>query len=94
MRNFPRNIPLLSHIQDLKDDPINELKKLHCHLRVEIDLARLHRIVKHLEGSFHRSNKDIEDPFTEELHTLLDTNILTADNLLKNMTGRGLPLTK
>ena len=61
---------------------------------MEIDIGRLHCIVKHLEGSFHRSNKDIEDPFTEELYTLLDTNILTADNLLRNITGRGLPLTK
>ena len=45
--------------------------------------------------TFHWENgQEIEDPFTEELRTLLDMNILTADNLLKNMTGRGLPLTK
>ena len=50
---------------------------------------------KHSEGSFHRiNNNNTEDPFTEEQHELLDRNIRAADNLLKNMTGRGLPLTK
>ena len=63
---------------------------------MEIDQGRLDCIDKHSEGSFHRINKKDkkEDPFTQELHQLLDTNIRTADSLLKNMTGRGLPLTK
>ena len=34
------------------------------------------------------------DPFTEELHKLLDQTILTADRLLRNKTGRGLPVEK
>ena len=88
--------PLVScNIQDLKEDPIEELKNLLIHLEVEIDQGRLDCIDKHREGSFHRINKNnTEDPFTQELHQLLDTNIRTADSLLKNMTGRGLPLTK
>ena len=82
-------------VQDLKEDPIEELKKLLGHLRVEIDQGRLDCIDKHSEGSFHRINKNnTEDPFTPELHQLLDTNIRTADSLLKNRTGRGLPLKK
>ena len=61
------------------------------HLEVEIDPGRLDCIDKHSEGSFHRINKNnTEDPFTQELHQLLDTNILNADSLLKNLTGRGL----
>ena len=89
-------LPLVScDVQDLKEDPIEELKKLLIHLEVEIDQGRLDCIDKHSEGSFHRINKNnTEDPFTQELHQLLDTNILTADSLLKNITGRGLPLTK
>ena len=71
------------------------MKKLLSHLRVEIDPGRLECIKKHSEGSFHRINKNkTEDPFNPELHQLLDTNIRTADNLLRTMTGRGLPLTK
>ena len=81
-------------VQDLKDDPIEELKKLLSHLRVEIDQGRLDCIEKHSEGSFHRINSAEEDPFTPELHQLLDRNIETADCLLKNLTGSGLPLTK
>ena len=85
----------LVDLQDLKEDPIEELKKLLRHLRVEIDPGRLDCIDKHSEGSFHRTSKtDTEDPFTQELHQLLDTNIRTADSLLKNITGRGLPLAK
>ena len=88
---FPGN----SDVQDLKDDPTEELKKLLSYLRVEIVPGRLHCIDKNSEGSFHRINKNnTEDPFTGELHELLDTNIRIADNLVKNMTGRGLPLTK
>ena len=34
------------------------------------------------------------DPFTEELHKLLDQTILAADRLLRNKTGRGLPVEK
>ena len=62
---------------------------------MEIDQGRLDCIEKHSEGSFHRVNKNkTEDPFSPELHQLLDTNIRTADNLLRSITGRGLPLTK
>ena len=84
-----------SGVQDLKDDPILELTKLLRHLRREIDPGRLGCIKKHSEGSFHRINQNkTEDPFTPELHKLLDTNIRTADNLLKTLTGKGLPLSK
>ena len=85
-----------SAIQDLTDNPVEELKKLLSHLRVEIDPGRLDCIDKHSEGSFHRinNNNNTEDPFTPELHHLLDTNIRTADNLLRTLTGRGLPLNK
>ena len=82
-------------VQDLKDDPIEELKKLLNHLGLEIDPGRLDCIEKHSQGSFQRANKkNTEDPFTQELHQLLDTTIRKADSLLKNLTGRGLPLTK
>ena len=84
-----------SDVQDLTDDPIEELKKLLRHLRVEADPGRLACIEKHSEGSFHRTKEDkTEDPFTRDLHQLLDGNIRTGDNLLRNLTGRGLPLSK
>ena len=93
---YPSLVSLVhSGVQDLKDDPIEELKKLLSQLRLEIDPGRLGCIKKHSEGSFHRINQNkTEDPFTPELHKLLDTNIRTADNLLKTLTGKGLPLSK
>ena len=61
-------------------------------------------IEAHLEGKFHRGERkdqedqederDQMDPFTEELHKLLDKTILAADSLLRNKTGRSLPVDK
>ena len=87
--SFSFLLVLFPDIQDLKDDPVEELKKLLRHLRVEIDPGRLDCIEKHSQGSFHRINtNNTEDPFNPELHQLLDTNNRTADSLLLTMTGR------
>ena len=95
-RGNVKKTPAHFDVQELTENPIGELKRLLHHLRVEIEPGRLDCIDRHSEGSFHRTNssKTGEDPFTQELHTLLDTNIQTADTLLWTVTGRGLPLTK
>ena len=80
--------------QELKEDPTAELKKLLYYLKVEVDPGRLHCIEKHSEGKFHRGKQESVDPFSEELKTLLDRYILTADSSLREKTGRGLPLEK
>ena len=38
--------------------------------------------------------RDETDPYTAELHELLDVTIVAADRLLREKTGRGLPLEK
>ena len=77
---FPR---VNSDVQDLKSDPIEELKKLLSHLRVEIDPGRLDCIEKPSEGSFHRSNKNnTEDPFTPELHQLVILHFVSYFHLI------------
>ena len=85
------------YFQDLKDNTRAELGNLLRHLKVEIDEGRLDCIEDHREGKFHRSelvDQRERDPFTEELHRLLDQTILTADSLLRDKIGRGLPLDK
>ena len=92
------------HPQDLKDNPRPELENLLRYLKVEIDQGRMDCIEAHLEGKFHRGEKkdqedqgvdgDQSDPFTEELHKLLDKTILAADSFLRNKTGRSLPVDK
>ena len=85
---------IINHFQELKEDPTAELRKLLKHLHLNIDEERLHCIEKHSAGSFHRVKHQEEDPFTEELHQLLDEHILTANSLLREKTGQELPLEK
>ena len=87
------------NFQDLKENTRAELERLLRHLKVEIDEARLGCIETHREGKFHRREPDDQrererDPFTEELHTLLDQTIVAADSLLRDKIGRGLPVDK
>ena len=41
-----------------------------------------------------KDQRDQTDPFTEELHKLLDQTIVAADSLLRDKAGRGLPVEK
>ena len=59
---------------------------------VDIQLINTARDLSTESTTINKNNT--EDPFTQELHHLLDTNIRTADSLLNNLIGRGLPLTK
>ena len=86
------------------------LENLLRYLNVEIDEGRLDCIEAYQEGNFHRGepgeedqedqedqtepHRDQTDPFTEELHKLVDQNIVRADRLLRQKTGRGLPVDK
>ena len=70
------------------------MKKLLGHLQLEVDSGRLFCIEKHSEGKFHRAKQESIDPFSVELKTLLDKYILTADSILREKSGRGLPLEK
>ena len=70
------------------------MRKLLGHLQLEVDSGRLDCIEKHSEGKFHRAKQESVDPFNEELKTLLDRYILTADSILREKSGRGLPLEK
>ena len=96
--------------QDLTEDPRAELENLLRYLKVEIDEGRLDCIEAHREGKFHRAEKEDQkgpqrdrnktdqkvekDPFTAELHSLLDQTIVAADSLLREKIGRGLPVEK
>ena len=85
---------LLSYFQDLKEDPTAGLKKLLDHLKLKTDEGRLRCIDKHSAGSFHRKKHEQEDPYSGELHNILDKSILAANKLLRENTGRALPLEK
>ena len=65
---------------------------------MEIDEGRLNCIDAHWEGKFHRGDqrdeRDERDPFSKELHKVLDQSVVSADILLREKIGRGLPVEK
>ena len=70
------------------------MRKLLDYLKLETDEARLRCIDKHSIGSFHRIKHQQEDPYSVELHNILDENILAANKLLRENRGIELPLEK
>ena len=84
----------VSNFQDLKEDPTAGLRKLLDHLKLETDEGRLRCIEKHSVGSFHRKEHQEEDPYSEELHNIIDKIILTANKLLQEKKGIALPVQK
>ena len=70
------------------------MKKLLEHLKIETDEGRLRCIEKHSGESFHRQKHQQEDPYSLELHEILDGNIVAANRLLREITDTELPLAK
>ena len=70
-----KKTPAHFDVQELTENPIGELKRLLHHLRVEIEPGRLDCIDRHSEGSFHRTNKDIEDPLKMFFRRLSKINL-------------------
>lgn len=84
----------LFRFQEIEQDPNGQIRKLLKELRLELDSGRLHCIEKHSEGKFHRAKHEEKDPFSADLHDLLDKTIMEADSFLRRKIGRGLPLDK
>ena len=80
--------------QELTEAPTSEMRRLLEYLHLAQDEARLACIEAHSAGSFHRLSHQSEDPWSEELHTLINGVIMRANKLLVEKTGRPLPLEK
>ena len=70
------------------------MRKLLRHLKVSVDEERINCIEKHLSGAFHRVNHQQEDPWSPELHSLINNAITKANTMLVDKIGRPLPLEK
>ena len=70
------------------------MRRLLDYLHLARDEARLACIEAHSAGSFHRLSHQSEDPWSAELHTLINGVIEKANKLLVNKTARPLPLEK
>ena len=85
---------ILMSTQELTEAPTSEMRRLLEYLHLAQDEARLACIEAHSAGSFHRLSHQSEDPWSEELHTLINGVIMRANKLLVEKTGRPLPLEK
>lgn len=80
--------------EDLKDDPVEEIKALFDHLGIELDLNRLECIKKHLTGKFQRKNHIEENLYSFDHQALFKLVIDAASKRIEEKTGRSLPLHK
>ena len=82
-------------MQELKDDPIKEIRGLLEYLKFPINDKRLECIEQHSSGSFQRKrHQDDDDPWSQELHTVINDKVDIANKMLINKIGRALPLDK
>ena len=77
--------------EELKDNPVEEIRKLLLYLGLEVDEGRLACLSNHLVGSFHRVSKDTEDPFTEEHNLMISSVVEKVDRILQNVLARKMP---
>ena len=80
--------------EDLVDDLTEEIRNLLNFLKLSVDEERLKCIERHSEGIFHRTKHLTDDPFSANDHDAININIEIANRILKEKTGRELPLKK
>ncbi|XP_006814420.1 sialate:O-sulfotransferase 1-like [Saccoglossus kowalevskii] len=78
---------ILVRYEDMKDNPIYELRKISNFLNMTLEDRRVACVVKNLEGRFHRPddhNKFLGfNPFTEEMHKDIEERIERVNDLLE-----------
>ena len=80
--------------ENLRDEPVEEIRKLLIYLNIPVNEGRLDCIRRHSSGSFHRTVHQQESPFTEEQDKLIREAIAVANSMIKQKTGMELPLAK
>ena len=74
------------------ESPTKEAEKLLKYLGLPVDENRISCLLKDYSGTFHRAQVEKTIPFTTDHHRLLRIMIEKADKLIKDQTGKGLPL--
>ncbi|XP_077869868.1 sialate:O-sulfotransferase 2-like [Saccoglossus kowalevskii] len=86
------NKPLLVvHYEDLKNDTVHEVKRMLEFLNTTLVSERLQCLEMDIEGNFHRHKEETFDfdPYTADMHTVIDENIRLANKLLTNINVTG-----
>ena len=80
--------------EDLKENPVEEIRKILLNLDLEMDEGRLSCFSHHLAGSFHRVSNETKNPFTEEHQLMISSVLEKVDRMLQNVLDRNMPLYK
>ena len=80
--------------ENLKENPVAEIRTLFDHLGVELDENRLNCIEKHLTGSFERTKHTEDNPFSSDHQELFRLVIDEASRRIEEKTGIKLPVEK
>ena len=70
------------------------MNQLLEYLKLPLDNRRMNCIEKHSSGSFQRKVHQEGDPYSQELHEIINDRIEIANKLLIDKIGRPLPLDK
>ncbi|XP_070581275.1 sialate:O-sulfotransferase 1-like [Ptychodera flava] len=77
---------LLVRYEDVKDNPLYELRRINNFLNVTLNDNRVACVIKNMEGKFHRPDDEKKllgfDPFTEEMHSNIEERIERVNDLL------------
>ncbi len=86
------------HYEDLRDDPVQEMRGVLHYLNLPEDSARLECLGKNQDGMFKRKpskNANLNfDPFTPALRAVIYEAIHAVDQALRERGKAGLPLNK
>ncbi|XP_071514227.1 sialate:O-sulfotransferase 2-like [Panulirus ornatus] len=91
-----RNV-LVVHYEHLLQDPQRELLRILQFLRLRVDRHRLQCVMANLNGAFRRVTPDkisyrLRDPYTKELHEVVETAMRDVDSALREHDWPLLPL--
>ncbi|XP_045623434.1 uncharacterized protein [Procambarus clarkii] len=88
---------MVVHYEHLLEDPQRELRGIIQFLRLRAEKNRLQCVLANLDGAFRRATPDnifyrLRDPFTQELHLVMEAAMKEVDTALVKHGWPGLPL--
>lgn len=85
---------LVIHYENAKNDWRSEFKRVHEYLGLSWNEGRANCVEKHAKDTFHRKASNYDNPFTPELHTLIENAIQQVQDLLRARGQPELPIEK
>lgn len=82
------------HYEDLKTDLEGQVLRILQYLKLQVDEVRLRCALAEPNNQYKRRKVDMEDPFGEELHALIERSMTRVQGLLAQRKLQLLPVRK